>query len=341
MSNPAFNHQRKLTSQPAGFTLIEVVLAIAIAAGMLLVVLTFYQQAATLRGRLLEETANISAIRLVMERLSSELGAVRRNDLYQIGLSGGVDNLQLVKLDFPRAGAWTNPATAAPFRRVSYSLQGGGGLVRSEEPLWASVVVVSTNEPTAAAVTDVPSTPTAPATPATPTAPRGRSATSAGTGTKATKGTGAATTPRAASAASATRASGPASGTRATSPASGTGAAEATMASDETIAADTTMVTNATNRTNVVAASASTARRGGTAIGQAQFVRFRYWDGSSWLEAWDAPDLPIGVEVSLGMEPLPAEMTAEEYPFELYRRVVYLPNHGPARQATDLTQEGM
>ena len=64
---------------------------------------------------------------------------------------------------------------------------------------------------------------------------------------------------------------------------------------------------------------------------QIQFLRFRYWDGSTWSETWSAPDLPIGVEVSLGGEPLPPESTAEEYPFELYRRVIYLPNHAFGR----------
>ena len=71
--------------------------------------------------------------------------------------------------------------------------------------------------------------------------------------------------------------------------------------------------------------------RNGSVLSQIQYLRFRYWDGSTWTEAWSAPELPLGVEVSLGREPLPPESTADEYPFELYRRVIYLPNHASGR----------
>jgi hypothetical protein len=74
-----------------------------------------------------------------------------------------------------------------------------------------------------------------------------------------------------------------------------------------------------------------------------QFLRFRYYDGTNWLEAWSAPGLPVGIEVSLGVEPLPPESTADEYPFEEYRRVIYLPNHaavGTLTQALAGAKEG-
>ena len=54
-----------------------------------------------------------------------------------------------------------------------------------------------------------------------------------------------------------------------------------------------------------------------------RFVHFRYFDGSLWRDAWDGADLPLGVEVTFGAEPQPAE--EEEYPGELYQRVIYLP----------------
>ena len=342
----------------AGFTLIEVVLAVAIAAGMLLVVLTFYQQAAALRGRLIEETSGISAIRLLMERLTCELGAVRRSDLYQLGLSGGADNLQLLKLEFPRPGAWTNPATAAPFRLVSYSLQGAGGLVRSETPLWASSVIVTTND----AAPDIP-VPPAVSDDATPragtnalmitTSRSGTSATSparatgVSSGSKAGRGAGTARATRGTASGGAAGSGSFASSSNTSRPASaprGTASLNATNAPDDTTEpvepTDAIGTIGTTNQTNIVVVSAA---RGGLAIGQAQFVRFRYWDGSTWLEAWNTPDLPVGVEVSLGLEALPAETSPDEYPFELYRRVIYLPNHGPARSASDSdsTQEDM
>jgi type II secretory pathway pseudopilin PulG len=56
-----------------------------------------------------------------------------------------------------------------------------------------------------------------------------------------------------------------------------------------------------------------------------QYLHFRFWDGTAWLESWSGMDLPNGVEISLGREPMPADGT-ESYPFDLMRRVVYLPN---------------
>lgn len=60
-----------------------------------------------------------------------------------------------------------------------------------------------------------------------------------------------------------------------------------------------------------------------------QFLAFRYWDGKDWVESWTGLDLPGGVEITLGHESMPAEAT-EVYPFEIMRRVVYLPNSAPA-----------
>lgn len=61
---------------------------------------------------------------------------------------------------------------------------------------------------------------------------------------------------------------------------------------------------------------------------QVRFLRFRFWDGQEWLESWAGSGLPAGVEISLGAAALPAETIPEEYPDELYRRVVYLPGSG-------------
>ncbi|MBN2508407.1 MAG: hypothetical protein JXQ71_17145 [Verrucomicrobia bacterium] len=58
------------------------------------------------------------------------------------------------------------------------------------------------------------------------------------------------------------------------------------------------------------------------------FVRFRYWDGSAWQASWDSVELPRGVEVSFGSDPLPEDLTPDEYPFELFRRIIHLPGSG-------------
>jgi len=225
----------KLAAQRRAFTLIEVILAIGIAAGILTVVLFFYRQSETLRDRLLDETSRLSAVRLVMERLSADLSAARRCDSMEKGLTGSPDHLEFVKLEFPQISAWSNAPTvssaAAPFHLVSYSLvpgtnsDGESGLIRSEELLSSRPTLTSTND----------------------------SSTNLDLGTPA---------PRA-----------------------------------------------------------------GMAAEQIQFLRFRYFNGASWLDNWSSPGLPVGIEVTLGNEPLPAESTPEDYPFELYRRVICLPNY--------------
>jgi len=59
-----------------------------------------------------------------------------------------------------------------------------------------------------------------------------------------------------------------------------------------------------------------------------RFLKFRYWDGAAWQDLWNDLDLPVAVEVSLGGLPMPRAETLEEmdeeYPYELFRRVIYL-----------------
>lgn len=211
--------------------MIEVLLAMGIAAGILTVVLFFYRQTESLRGRLLEETTRISAARMVMERLTMELGTVTRRG--SSDFSGSADRIQFVRFDFPQSVS-TNRGGAvpeSPFSMVSYSLSQGtntdeSGLMRSEEFLAGKTSAISTND-------------------------------------------------------------------------------------------DLVLKTGGAQN-----------RRFGTLVPQVQYLRFRYWDGTNWIESWNSGSIPSGVEVSLGCEPMPAETEpTEEYPYELYRRVIYVPNH--------------
>jgi type II secretory pathway pseudopilin PulG len=56
------------------------------------------------------------------------------------------------------------------------------------------------------------------------------------------------------------------------------------------------------------------------------FVRFRYWNGFSWQSGWTNASPPRGVEILLSTESLANDATAEAYPPEPIRRVVYLAN---------------
>jgi hypothetical protein len=65
---------------------------------------------------------------------------------------------------------------------------------------------------------------------------------------------------------------------------------------------------------------------------QFKFVAFYYWDrqASEWVNSWEGGNLPPAVEIVLGIEPLPETLEPEDYPYETYRRMVYLPGVAPA-----------
>ena len=244
---------------PSAFTLIEVILAMAIAAAILVVVLFFYRASETLRSNLVDEAARASAARLVMERINQELSMAVSGG--SASFSGASDRLQFVKLDFPALNAWTNPAGAIsgpPFCMVSYSLSqntnpGAAGLLRLEQYLGA-------------------------------------------------KNAGAASS-----------------------------AASVAPATNDTVALAST-----NDQTDLQAPSTNgPPRRSGSVISQIQYLRFRYWDSTNWLDSWTAAGLPAGVEVSLGNDPMPEDTLMEdtdsqEYPYDLFRRVIYVPNHTAA-----------
>lgn len=68
-----------------------------------------------------------------------------------------------------------------------------------------------------------------------------------------------------------------------------------------------------------------------------KFLRLQYWDGTAWSEGWGGQDLPLAVEVTLGRDPLPAGMTPDQYPFDVQRRVIYMPGGGKALSVAPAT----
>jgi type II secretory pathway pseudopilin PulG len=225
----------------AGFTLVEVLLAIGIVTAILLVALFFYQQAANMRTQLLAESERLASVRLVMDRLTSDLRTVY-GTVSGGGVSGDAASLRIVRTELPSRSAWTVDTlervtpVASDLRRVSYSLGSGrvgtnsivAGLVRTEESLVAERPSVM--------------------------------------------------------------------------------AARRAGASETVIEVEPQTPTNREPPTEAI-----------------QFLYFRYWDGDAWLESWSQSELPGGIEVSLGAEPLPEEFLPEEYPFEVFRRVISLP----------------
>lgn len=215
------------------FTLVEVLLAVGIIAGLLVVVLFFYQQAAQLRTDLLVDAERSSSARLLMERITAELRTARTHTFYEVPLVGDSTYLQFIAVDLPTQSGWTGERLGrvsrpeSDLKLVSYGAEVSQedtnivGLARSEEPLVELRSVV------------------------------------------------------------------------------------------ESVAVLPAVETNKTSSIIITDAF--------------RFIRFRYWDGFKWLESWSETYLPKGVEVSLGSEPMPADVEMTEYPYEVFRRVIYLP----------------
>jgi type II secretory pathway pseudopilin PulG len=130
----------------SAFTLVEMILAIVIALGILVVLLFFYQQSTNLRTQILEQTERIAAVRLIMDRITGELRAMQAAPDSLPGFIGSSNSIQFVRADVPSFSSWTGGAlgrSAFPvtdlklvrYRLESVDLTNVAGLVRSEEPL--------------------------------------------------------------------------------------------------------------------------------------------------------------------------------------------------------------
>ncbi|MCD6364269.1 MAG: hypothetical protein J7M14_00160 [Planctomycetes bacterium] len=65
-----------------------------------------------------------------------------------------------------------------------------------------------------------------------------------------------------------------------------------------------------------------------------KFLSLRYWTGNGWQDTWNGPDLPGAVEIVMGFEPLEEGISPDEYPYETFRRVVYVPGGVRAGRGT-------
>lgn len=234
----------------SAFTLIEVILAIAIASAILFVLVYFYQQAAELRNQLLTEADRISTVRLLMNRLEAELHCVPGRCFYTPPLSGNASSIQFIKTEVLSRAAWqtgafgrsTSPET--DLRLVKYFASGDStnitGLFRTEEPMVRRKA--------------------------------------------------------------------------------------------------------ATRLQTMVELPGETNRPAPPLTSDLKYLRFRYWDGTSWQDSWNLDQLPIGVEVTLAAEPVPEDQAAEEQApeeagVEIFRRVIYLPASRPIVQVSNVEPE--
>lgn len=126
------------------FTLIEVILAIGLATALLLVALTFYQQAANLRTQILRSSQDLAAIRLTLDQIASDLRAA--TPVPSVSFIGGPNSVEFARMAPPSTKPLsTNGIFAAPsLQRLTISTltsQDGTnlsvrGISRSEAPLF-------------------------------------------------------------------------------------------------------------------------------------------------------------------------------------------------------------
>jgi len=132
----------------SAFTLVEVILAIAIATGLLVIALTFYRQATDLRGQILVEAERISVVRLVADRLTADLRQAQPVAGDAESFVGGSSSVRFTRasLAVPSGHGPDGSVSVGPdVVRVSYDTVTGPdgtntvvlGLDRTESPLSA------------------------------------------------------------------------------------------------------------------------------------------------------------------------------------------------------------
>ncbi len=229
------------------FTLIEVILAISIATGILVTALGFYRQAAELRNQLLVATGQVSAVRQILDQLALDLRTAAPQSA--LPFRGTSDSVEFARAVFalPTRHRRSSLSVLTDLRRIAYHTtidQTGTnsvitGISREESPLLPELLSAadSSGDP------------------------------------------------------------------RSPDPLSIEGA-------------------TANNSTNEVAEPLTDAIR---------FLQFQFWDGNAWHDSWSATNPPRGLEVTVGLDPLPSDMTPQNYPFEKFRRVIFLPTGSTAK----------
>lgn len=113
------NRSHRRGGRTAAFTLIEILLALSITAILLGVAMVFYRQVADLRGQVLLESERLAAMRLVFDRVASDLRSALP------GAAGG--------------GGFEGDSTSMTFSRSRLELGGAAGAVRINfGPIWAA-----------------------------------------------------------------------------------------------------------------------------------------------------------------------------------------------------------
>ena len=89
-----------------GFTLLEVILAISMAVGLIAAVFAFYDRAVRVRSTVLNQVQWASMERHLMDRMTDELRSAIVYPFLSIGLEGATDQMTLMCTVLPGPAAW-------------------------------------------------------------------------------------------------------------------------------------------------------------------------------------------------------------------------------------------
>jgi type II secretory pathway pseudopilin PulG len=96
------------------FTLVEIILAIGLATALLLIALTFYQQAAETRLRILRESEKVSTMRLVFDRLAGDLRSAQPKAVVGHEFTGDSTSMSFIKEAYASFPPGSTPVAGDP-----------------------------------------------------------------------------------------------------------------------------------------------------------------------------------------------------------------------------------
>ena len=125
MSNITQPRLAKRQRRRTAFTLLEVLFAVVIAAGLLATAMYFYQKSSRFRSDLILETERIASARLILNRMSTELRSTLHHPVRNIGFKGGSNWVEFLKTEIPSEASWamsTENSSSSVYPEAGYRL---------------------------------------------------------------------------------------------------------------------------------------------------------------------------------------------------------------------------
>ena len=125
MSNITQPRLAKRQRRRTAFTLLEVLFAVVIAAGLLATAMYFYHKSTRFRSDLILETERIASARLILNRMSTELRSTLHHPVRNIGFKGGSNWVEFLKTEIPSEASWamsTENSSSSAYPEAGYRL---------------------------------------------------------------------------------------------------------------------------------------------------------------------------------------------------------------------------